>query len=195
MLLTNKIRAAALPAVCAGMMLCGTARADDMNSKMKSGADHKFAMEAAQGGMAEVQLGNLAKDHASSDDVKKFGQQMVDDHSKANDQLKSIASQAGMTSPTDIGPKNQALMDRLSKLNGAAFDRAYMTAMVKDHKMDVADFQKEANSGKDANLKKFAADTLPTLQMHLKMAQDTASKTGSGMMKSGTGGHMDHDKK
>ncbi len=150
----NRIYRAAGSAVLLGLLtFSGAALADDsaQKSSAKNSADQHFAMEAAQGGMAEVQLGNLAKDHASSDAVKQFGQKMVNDHSKANDQLKSIASQSGITLPTDIGAKNQAEVDRLSKLNGVAFDHAYMQLMVKDHKKDVADFQKEANSGKDAN--------------------------------------------
>lgn len=171
------LRAASLVAVF-GMLAfaqqSGAASKSDIST-----ADRKFAMEAAQGGMAEVQLGQLAKDKASSDAVKQFGQKMVDDHTKANDKLKSIAEQSGITLPTTIDAKDHADMDRLSKLSGESFDRAYMDHMVKDHKKDVAAFQREANSGKDANLKQFAADTLPALQEHLRMAQDTAGKTGS----------------
>lgn len=136
-------------------------------------ADSTFARKAAQGGMAEVKLGQLAQDHASSDAVKKFGQRMVDDHSKANDELKDIASKKGMTLPTDLDAKDQNTYDRLSKLNGAAFDRAYMADMVKDHRTDIAEFQREANGGNDPDLKSFASKTLPTLQQHLQMAQDT----------------------
>ncbi len=139
-------------------------------------ADMMFATNAAQGGMAEVKLGQLATEKASSQDVKTFGQRMVDDHSKANDQLKSIASAENMTLPTDIGAKNQALYDKLSGMSGAAFDKAYMKAMVKDHETDVKEFQKEANSGKDPQLKQFASQTLPTLQEHLSMAKSTNSK-------------------
>ena len=136
-------------------------------------ADTTFATKAAQGGMAEVKLGNLAKDHASSDAVKKFGQRMVDDHTKANDELKSIASKKGISLPSDIDAKDQATYDRLSKLNGAAFDKAYMADMVKDHRTDIAEFQREANGGQDPDLKAFAGKTLPTLQDHLKEAETT----------------------
>lgn len=189
--MTLRITRAATTAVFAGTLLFGGsalaqeesktagAKTGEMKShKMDSmkGADSKFAMEAAQGGMAEVQLGKLATEKASSSDVKQFGQRMVDDHSKANDELKSIASQKGMTLPSDMGAKNQAEYDRLSKLSGAAFDKAYMRHMTTDHKKDVAEFQKESNSGKDSEIKSFAAKTLPTLQEHLKMAQDINGK-------------------
>ena len=145
------------------------------SSKMSSG-DSKFAKMAAMGGMDEVQLGQLAAQKASDPDVKSFGQKMVDDHSKANDQLKQIASQKGMTLPADLSTMQKHDMDKLSKLSGAAFDSAYVSMMVKDHKKDIADFQKEANSGKDSDLKGFASSTLPTLQDHLKMVQDISAK-------------------
>jgi putative membrane protein len=141
--------------------------------------DQKFAKEAAQGGMAEVKLGQLAQEKASSDAVKNFGKRMVDDHSKAGDKLKDAASKENITLPTDIAAKDQATYDRLAKLSGAAFDKAYMKDMVADHEKDVAAFQKEANSGKNDSLKSFASETLPTLQDHLKEAKET-SKTVSG---------------
>jgi len=142
-------------------------------------ADHQFAMKAAQGGMAEVELGRLATEKASSDEVKKFGQRMVDDHSKANDELKSEAAKKNITLPTTIDAKDKALMDRLSKLSGPAFDRAYMTAMVKDHRTDVSEFQKEASTGHDPDLKAWAAKTLPTLQDHLKQAESVDQAVGT----------------
>jgi putative membrane protein len=150
------------------------------NAKQKiASADHKFAMDAAMGGLAEVQLGKLAADHASNADVKKFAQRMVDDHDKANDELSNILKQKGMTPPTDLKGREKATYDRLSKLNGPAFDRAYMSEMVKDHEKDVKEFERESTSGKDPDLKAFAAKTLPTLQDHLKMARDTQSKLGT----------------
>lgn len=174
-------RAACAAAMLSLAMFSGAALADDQSAKKmaKGGSDAKFVMEAAQGGMAEVEMGKLAADKASSPDVKQFGQRMVDDHTKANDQLKTVASTVGVTLPPDVGAKNRALIDQLSKLSGAAFDKAYMQHMVKDHKKDVAEFQKEANSGKNADVKSFASSTLPTLQEHLRMAQDVAGKTGS----------------
>jgi putative membrane protein len=158
-----------------------TGRGGERMSKNEAATpDHAFAMAAANGGLAEVELGKLAADHASNADVKKFGQKMVDDHGKANDELSGILKQKGITVPTELKGKEKATYDRLSKLNGAAFDRAYMSTMVKDHETDVKEFEKESTSGKDAELKAFASKTLPTLQDHLKMARDTQSKVGTG---------------
>ena len=138
--------------------------------------DAKFAINAAKGGMMEVEMGRMAAEKATSPDVKQFGQRMVDDHSKANDELKAIASGKGMTLPAAVDAAGKAKMDKMSKLTGAAFDRAYMADMVKDHKKDVAEFRKEAKSGKDPDIKGFASKTLPTLEEHLKMAQDTTRR-------------------
>jgi len=143
-------------------------------------AEQAFAKEAAIGGLAEVQLGNLAKQNAASSDVKQFGDRMVTDHGKANDELKQWASSHNVALPTELDAKHKAVVDRLSKLNGDAFDKAYMKDMVADHKEDVAKFRKESTSGKNADLKAWAGKTLPTLEDHLKMAQDTASKVGAG---------------
>lgn len=142
-------------------------------------ADQTFMMKAAQGGMAEVQLGNLAKDHAESQDVKDFGQKMVDDHGKANDELKNLASQKNVPLPSEIDAKDKAIYDRLSKLKGAAFDRAYMRDMVADHRADVAEFRREASSGKDPDVKSWASKTVPTLEEHLKLAESTHKKVAA----------------
>jgi len=151
-----------------------------------SAADKTFVMKAAQGGLAEVELGKLAADKGQSDDVKKFGQRMVDDHSKANDQLKSVAQQKNIAVPTEPSAKDKALKDKLSGLSGAQFDKVYMQHMVMDHKKDIAEFQKEANSGKDPDIKNFASQTLPTLQEHLKMAQQASQSTTAAKTKSST---------
>ena len=142
--------------------------------------DAHFAKEAAQGGMAEVKLGQLAQEKGANDSVKSFGRRMVDDHSKAGNKLKEVASRENITLPTDISAKDQAMYDTLSKLNGAAFDRAYARDMVKDHETDVAAFQKEANAGKDDSMKSFASETLPTLQDHLKQAKEMMTTVGGG---------------
>jgi putative membrane protein len=162
-------------AACSAMLLAQST-ASQSGANRLAGSDNTFVMKAAQGGMAEVELGKLAESHAASDKVKEFGRRMVTDHSKANDELKSIASSKGVTLPGSIAAKDQATMDRLSKLNGAAFDKAYMADMVKDHRTDVAEFRKEANGGQDADVKAFAQKTLPTLEEHLKMAEDTDSQ-------------------
>ena len=156
----------------------GTSTTSAAGMKASSGAslaagDKTFVQKAAVGGLAEVEMGKLAQQKGSSDQVKQFGSRMVEDHSKANDELKQIASSKGMTLPTDLDAKHKSKMDKMQKLSGAQFDRAYMDDMVADHKEDVADFKKQASSGKDSDLKAFAAKTLPTLQDHLKMAQST----------------------
>jgi putative membrane protein len=150
-------------------------------------ADMAFVKEAAVGGMAEVELGNLAKEKAASNDVKQFGARMATDHAKANDELKQWAQQKSVTLPADIDAKHKATRDRLAKLSGAAFDKAYMHEMLMDHQHDVAAFKKEAASGKDPDVKAWAGKTLPTLQEHLKLAQDTATKVGAGGPKAKSG--------
>jgi putative membrane protein len=170
-------------AVC--LLAAVPARAQDSSQHMDTGAqkmmssgDTTFAMKAAQGGMAEVKLGQLAVDKGGSPDVKNFGQRMVDDHTKLNDQMKQVASAQNMTLPTDLDAKDQATYDRLSKLSGAAFDKAYVRDMVKDHETDIKEFQKEANSGKDPQLKQLASTALPILQSHLQMAKECEGKVG-----------------
>jgi putative membrane protein len=164
-----------------------TAAEGDKSAKGKGGgnADTAFATKAAQGGMAEVELGNLAKDKGSSDAVKNFGQRMVDDHSKANTELKDLASRLNINLPTSLAAKDQATKDHLSKLSGAEFDRAYMKHMVADHRKDVAEFKRESASGKNADLKAWAGKTVPTLESHLKMAEDTERQVAGGGAKSG----------
>lgn len=139
-----------------------------------SKADATFVKKAASGGMAEVELGKLATQKASNPDVKQFGQKMVDDHSKANDQLKQVASEKHVTLPDGPSAKDKAMMTKLEGMSGDQFDRAYMENMVKDHKQDVAEFQKASKSSQDAQIKDFASQTLPTLQDHLKEAQRIA---------------------
>jgi putative membrane protein len=135
-------------------------------------SDAQFAKKAAQGGMAEVKIGQLAQDKGTSDSVKKFGQRMVEDHSKAGDELKKAAAQENITLPDDVSAKDKATYDALSKLSGAAFDRAYARDMVKDHEQDVADFNKEASGGQKPAIKDFASQALPTLQDHLQQAKE-----------------------
>jgi putative membrane protein len=142
-------------------------------------ADRKFVMEAARGGLAEVELGKLAAEKGSADAVKQFGKRMADDHAKAAAELKDFADKKGMTLPTDLDPKHKQLRDRLAKLAGADFDRAYANEMVKDHKKDVADFKREAKGAKDPDLKAWVGKTLPTLEDHLKAAQDMQAQVKS----------------
>jgi putative membrane protein len=153
-------------------------------------SDRKFMDKAAQGGMAEVELGQLAQQNGQSAEVKAFGKRMVDDHSKADDQLKQLAAQKGVSLPTSLDAKDQATKDRLSKLQGAAFDKAYMKDMVADHKQDVAEFKHESMAAHDPDLKNWAGQTLPTLQSHLQEAEKIAPSTmgGNAMSKTNSSG-------
>lgn len=145
-------------------------------AKGTAAADAMFIRTAAMDGMAEVEHGRLAAQHAANDEVKQFAQRMVDDHSKAGDELKGLASQKNVTLPAGLDAKHQAMQDKLSNMKGTAFDRAYMAHMVTAHQQAVALFQKEASGGKDADAKAWAAKTLPTLQEHLKMARGINAK-------------------
>ena len=144
-----------------------------------SAHDEDFAKKAAQGGMAEVEMGRIAASKATDQNIKMFGQKMVNDHSSANDELKAAAQKDGITLPQDASDKQKKMADHLNSLQGAAFDKEYAQMMVKDHEEDVALFKKEASSGKDSAMKEFAQKTLPTLEEHLKMAKQNASMTSS----------------
>ena len=134
--------------------------------------DKKFLKDAAIGGMAKVELGKLAVQKASSDAVKQFAQKMIDDHTKANEEVKQIASKANISLPDSLDSRHQSRIDKLSKLSGTEFDRAYIKDQLKDHQQDVKEFQNEAENGYHEELKTFASKTLPTLQEHLSMAKD-----------------------
>jgi len=139
-------------------------------------ADSDFMTKAAQGGLAEVNMGNMAASKATNADVKAFGNRMVTDHSKANDELKQLAATKGVVLPGDVNDEQKKAMDSMSSKNGKDFDKAYMYDMVKDHETDVKEFEKASKSAKDADLKAWATKTLPTLQEHLKMAKDAQKK-------------------
>lgn len=141
--------------------------------------DRDFVMEAASGGLMEVTLGKLAQTNAASAQVKEFGQMMVTDHTKANTELKAVASKKNLTVSPTPAEKQQKMIDDLKTKKGADFDKAYVDMMVDDHKEDVSKFQDEANKGNDADVKAFAAKTLPVLQKHL----DHIQKIQDGMKK------------
>jgi putative membrane protein len=155
--------------------------ADSMPAQVKVD-DKTFVKQAAIGGLTEVELGKVAIQKASSDAVKQFGQKMVDDHSKANDQLKEAATKAGFEVPAAPDSKHQGRINKLSKLSGTEFDRAYIKDQLKDHKEDVKKFQQEAQGGTNPAIKNFASQTLPTLQRHLQMAQRLKDSNGATSM-------------
>jgi putative membrane protein len=129
-------------------------------------------MNVAKDGVAEVELGRLASQKATNEQLKQFGQQMADDHGKANEELKKLAADKNITIPTEPDSKHKGTIDKLSKMTGDAFDRAFTQEMVSGHKKAVSAFQKESKSGKDAEVKAWAAKTLPTLEGHLKQVQE-----------------------
>ena len=158
--------------------------ASDAKSSGKSaslqGADRTFMLKAAQGGLAEVEAGKVAQSKAQNDAVKQFAQRMVTDHSKANDELMSLARSKNVDVPSSLDKQHQAHMDKMNKLSGPQFDREYMKHMVDDHRKTVADFEKQARGGKDNELKSWAESKLPTLREHLKMAQSTHDQVAKG---------------
>jgi len=147
--------------------------------KTPSRKDRLFMEKAAAGGLEEVDLGNAVKDKAASQDVKDFAGKMVTDHSKANDELKALMEQKGLSAPTAIPAKNKSADDKIKAKQGAELDKAYMSDMVKDHDADVKAFQNAAKGADDPDVKAWAAKTLPTLQEHQKMANDIAQKVGA----------------
>lgn len=135
-----------------------------------------FAEKAAMGGMLEVEAGKIAVEKATDPDVKAFGQRMIDDHSKANDELKSIASIKNMTLPTMLSDSQQKDLNDLREKTGNDFDKHYVNMMVDDHKDDVDDFQNAVDNLDDMDLKNFAINTLPTLQKHLVSIQEIQNR-------------------
>lgn len=152
------------------------ARASDRMAR----SDHKFLEEAYMGSMAEVRLGKLAQQKASSSEVKDFGTRMVDDHTKAIEQLSQIAKDDGVQLPAQLDRKHQKTYDRLSKLSGGEFDREYMKEMASAHKKTISEYEKEAKSAKDQPLQQHAQQTLPTLREHGQMANTTLADVQKG---------------
>lgn len=136
--------------------------------------DKKFVEHAVEGGRAEVKLGQVATDKATSPEVREFGARMVQDHSTANEQLTKILAQQGITEPAPT-EKTAKMANHLERMSATDFDRAYMHDMIKDHKKDIAEFKKEAADGQNLQIKEWAAHTLPTLEEHLHIAQQTES--------------------
>jgi len=157
--------------ILTGMSLLGADRTTKENRGQLSARDYKFVSEAARGGMMEVKLGEVAKQRGTTQEIRDFGQRMITDHSKANEELKQLASTKGAVIPTEMTHHENTEMDRLEKLSGKDFDKEYAEHMVKDHKKDVKEFEDAARDATDPDLKTFAQKTLSTLQEHLRMAQ------------------------
>ena len=170
-----QIRFASFPALAAlGVLALSPAWAQNPDGANRlTTPDTVFANHAAQAGIAEVELGQLAKQRTNNPAVQAFAQRMIDDHTRINNELKSLAEKQGMTLPTAMAADDQAAYNRLSNLQGAAFDHAYIPAQISAHKQVIAEFREEAKSGTDPQLKTFASQNLPTLEQHLALAEKT----------------------
>ena len=140
--------------------------------------DSSFIKNAAEGGMSEVELGQLAQQKATNPAVKDFGAMMVTDHTAANEKLKAVAAAKQVNLPDSPSLMQKASKKKLDMMSGDSFDKSYVKGMIDDHKADIKEFQKEATDGKDPEVKAFAVATLPTLKMHLQKIQAIASNAG-----------------
>jgi putative membrane protein len=163
--------AAALLVSSPCVLAAATATAKSGGSSL-SPADKNFILETAGDNLQEIELGHLVQHKASSNEVKTFGQRMIDDHSKASAELDLLASGKGLTLPRELKPEQKEAIDKLSSLSGSEFDRQYMQYMVKDHTKGLQDFQKESAQGQDPEIKAFAAKLVPILEDHLRMARN-----------------------
>jgi putative membrane protein len=168
---TKRIKRSNWIALIAAVLVLGAAVVVAKTSR-EPFSDTQFALKAAQGSLAEVQLGRLAAQKGQSATVRAFGQRMATDHAESKAKLKEIAAQENISLPEDLDKHAKQSYEKLSKRSGPDFDRAYAQAMVRDHKKDVAEFQKEASAGKNEAIRTFATETLPTLLDHLKQARE-----------------------
>jgi putative membrane protein len=166
----NKLVMIGAMALLAGGPALADHHGDTGHAGKLSAQDHTFVDQAAQANHAEIALARLALQKSQSSDVKEFAQMIIDDHTKAGDQLQSITSKEDVALPQKLSAKDQAEYDRLTKLSGAAFDEEYLKSQKKMHDQAIGLFQKEARSGEQPQLKSFAEDTLPTLHKHEREA-------------------------
>jgi len=136
-----------------------------------SSKDYKFAAAAAQGGMMEMRAGELARTQGTDPAVKRFGEQMVTDHGKVEEELKALAAKKGATLPATLEPKQERQLERLRNLSGRDFDKAYADSMVDDHKADLKAFKKAADNAEDTDLRVFASKTSTLVASHFEQAK------------------------
>jgi putative membrane protein len=149
-------------------------RMNAMTSPGQTAMDKMFVKKALQGGMAEVQLGQLTLQKSNNDQVKQFAQRMIDDHTKLAEQMKPVAQQLGVSEPDGISKKDKSTIAKLQGLSGPAYDQAYIKDMIKDHKQDLSEFQTEASSGQDQTVKDAANQGSKVIAQHLQMIQQIA---------------------
>jgi putative membrane protein len=171
-----------LPAIAAVSLMCMSASVTAAEKKASassppkfSSADETFMMSAAQGGMVEVRLGEVAAKKATQPKIKQFGAMMVSDHGKANKELEAIAAKNGFKLPSELDATHRSKVEQISKLSGDEFDKAYVSEMVKDHEKVAAEFEKAGKTAQNPELKSFAATTLPVIKTHLKEIKAIAS--------------------
>jgi putative membrane protein len=183
-MLNRKLKQTIVYGAFAGCVALGAARLATAQSAVdvqnQVDFDQKFVKNAAEGGMAEVKLGQLAAQKATNPDVKAFGQKMADDHAALNSQMMPVAQRMGVTPPMQLDKKDQAEYDRLNALSGDAFDKAYVQAMLADHKKDLRDFKYEASNTSNSDLKQVAQQGAQVIQQHYQTVQKLASEVGAG---------------
>jgi putative membrane protein len=166
-------------AAAAAMAICAHAQTRAGTTPLSiTHQDSAFLKDAAEGGMDEVKLGELALQNATSDRVKKFGRRMIDDHTRMGDEIKGLAASKNVNVASDIGIVDKASYKMLAMKTGEAFDKDYIRDMVKDHETDLAAFRKEVNNGSDPDVKAAAQKAIPTLEEHLRMAREIAAELG-----------------
>lgn len=157
-------------AVCALALFTGAAAVGQAPSEQ----DKHWVHDAIEGGNGEVELGHLAQRKGNSDDVRRFGQHMVEDHTKLGMQVKAVAAKTGVNAPSGTAAGAMATKAELEVLSGDAFDKAYIKAMVKDHRDDLEAFQKEADGGTNPQIREAAKKGAQVVQSHLQMAEQIA---------------------
>jgi putative membrane protein len=172
--------AVTLVAACGLCLALAAGAREPRAADAKPVSDEQFVMMASAADLAEISLGRLAAQRAASDEVKKYGQRMVDDHGKSSKELIALADKKGIPVAKEMDKKHRQLLTKLAGKAGAEFDQAYMKHMVMDHKEALALYQGQAKGGKDEDLKAFAAKTVPVVRDHLKSAQALAGRLQGG---------------
>jgi putative membrane protein len=161
---------------------------ENMGEVMQTAAqpmDRKFIMDAARGNLAEIKMGQLAKQRATNAEAKDFAQMMINDHTKANNELAQIAQRMGVALPKDVDPYHRAAMAGMSRLSGMEFDMAYVKGQLGDHALTLDLLEMQEKSGKDPELRQFAARTAPVVQKHYEIARELEEKMHTLAMKAG----------
>lgn len=153
------------------LAFAGFAWAPSQQTVRAASADEAFMSKAAQVGISEVSLGMLAVDKGFTPDVKRFAQRMKDDHGRAGEELQALALRKSVTLATGVDGEAKAMRERLSSLNGEAFDRAYIEAMIDGHQRVIDEFRAEVQQGQDPDVKAWASKTLSTIESHLQHAK------------------------